>query len=435
MGRRRRDPPVARRSRYLEQVHAAYRRAARAGRHRRRRRARTPTSAGYRLVVVPAPVPGARRATPRTSTGYVADGGTALVTFFSGIVDEDDRGAARRLPRRVPRPARRARRGVRPRCCPAARAHASTTGATRRACGPSACSSPTPTCSSRLRRRARRRRARAHPQRGRRAAPPGTSPPRSTPTTSRDAAAHASLARRRRRATGPETDGRRRGRSAVRAARRAYLPSSSTTATTDVERARAGATSSSPDAVVADALRRPGRRRPRPARGARQHDAPALRRGSPGSRGPRPGRAGAAPRSLTGRRSPFFVAAVRRCCSPLFYLVPIGYAVYQSLLVVERDGTFGEATRRCSAGSPSTARSSRTGVLGVHRPGAAVRRRAGAGHARPGAAVRAAAGLPAGPRQEVLPARVLRAVRGARRHRRDHVGLPLLAATCRRSPR
>ena len=28
----------------------------------------------------------------------------------------------------------------------------------------------------------------------------------------------------------------------------------------------------------------------------------------------------------------------------LFYLVPIGYAVYQSLLVVERDGTFGKAT-------------------------------------------------------------------------------------------
>ena len=27
----------------------------------------------------------------------------------------------------------------------------------------------------------------------------------------------------------------------------------------------------------------------------------------------------------------------------LFYLVPIGYAVYQSLLVIERDGTFGEA--------------------------------------------------------------------------------------------
>ncbi|WP_104162639.1 carbohydrate ABC transporter permease [Cryobacterium sp. N22] len=28
----------------------------------------------------------------------------------------------------------------------------------------------------------------------------------------------------------------------------------------------------------------------------------------------------------------------------LFYLVPIGYAIYQSLLVVERDGTFGKAT-------------------------------------------------------------------------------------------
>jgi len=28
----------------------------------------------------------------------------------------------------------------------------------------------------------------------------------------------------------------------------------------------------------------------------------------------------------------------------LFYLVPIGYAVYQSLLVIERDGTFGKAT-------------------------------------------------------------------------------------------
>lgn len=29
----------------------------------------------------------------------------------------------------------------------------------------------------------------------------------------------------------------------------------------------------------------------------------------------------------------------------LFYLVPIGYAVYQSLLTVEREGTFGEATQ------------------------------------------------------------------------------------------
>jgi len=28
----------------------------------------------------------------------------------------------------------------------------------------------------------------------------------------------------------------------------------------------------------------------------------------------------------------------------LFYLIPIGYAIYQSLLVVERDGTFGKAT-------------------------------------------------------------------------------------------
>ena len=27
----------------------------------------------------------------------------------------------------------------------------------------------------------------------------------------------------------------------------------------------------------------------------------------------------------------------------LFYLVPIGYAIWQSLLVVEREGTFGEA--------------------------------------------------------------------------------------------
>ena len=29
----------------------------------------------------------------------------------------------------------------------------------------------------------------------------------------------------------------------------------------------------------------------------------------------------------------------------LFYLIPIGYAIYQSLLVVERDGTFGKATQ------------------------------------------------------------------------------------------
>ena len=44
----------------------------------------------------------------------------------------------------------------------------------------------------------------------------------------------------------------------------------------------------------------------------------------------------------------------------LFYLVPIGYAIYQSLLVVERERHLRQGRRRCSAVSRSTRWSSRT---------------------------------------------------------------------------
>ena len=111
----------------------------------------------------------------------------------------------------------------------------------------------------------------------------------------------------------------------------------------------------------------------------------------------------------------------------LFYLVPIGYAIWQSLLVVEREGTFGPA-QEVFGGLAQYALVFQNGPFWASvGAGAALRRRAGAGDAGPRAAVRAAARLAAAARQEVLPARVLRAVRRARRHRRDHVGLPLLA--------
>ena len=77
----------------------------------------------------------------------------------------------------------------------------------------------------------------------------------------------------------------------------------------------------------------------------------------------------------------------------LFYLVPIGYAIWQSLLVVEREGTFGAATEVFGGLAQYVLVFQNEAVLDVGRPGAAVRRRPGAGHARPGAAVRAAAGF------------------------------------------
>ncbi|TFB97035.1 sugar ABC transporter permease [Cryobacterium adonitolivorans] len=72
--------------------------------------------------------------------------------------------------------------------------------------------------------------------------------------------------------------------------------------------------------------------------------APALpaadaRSAGPRSPAPRPRKIKVAhPRAIAIFIVPFAILFT------LFYLVPIGYAIYQSLLVVERDGTFGKAT-------------------------------------------------------------------------------------------
>ena len=91
VGRRRREPPDARRSRYLDQVHALYGALRELGRDRRRRARPAPTSTGYRLVVVPGLhlVRDARGRDARRRTSRPA--AHALVTFYSGIVDENDR--------------------------------------------------------------------------------------------------------------------------------------------------------------------------------------------------------------------------------------------------------------------------------------------------------------------------------------------------------
>ena len=111
----------------------------------------------------------------------------------------------------------------------------------------------------------------------------------------------------------------------------------------------------------------------------------------------------------------------------LFYLIPIGYAIWQSLLVVERDGTFGAPSEVFGGltqyalvfqNAPFWESVGRVLVFGVVQVPVML-----------GLALllRAAARLAGAQGQEVLPARVLRAVRGARRDRGDHVGLPLLA--------
>ena len=55
-----------------------------------RRRAPVGDLSGYRLVLVPDPLPASPTPRPRASSAAVAAGGTALVTYFSGIVDEND---------------------------------------------------------------------------------------------------------------------------------------------------------------------------------------------------------------------------------------------------------------------------------------------------------------------------------------------------------
>ena len=117
----------------------------------------------------------------------------------------------------------------------------------------------------------------------------------------------------------------------------------------------------------------------------------------------------------------------------LFYLVPIAYAIWQSLLVVEREGTFGEATEvfggltqymlvfQNEAFWTSVGRVLLFGVVQVP------------GHAGARAAVRAAAGFTAAARQEVLPPRLLRPVRRARASSRRSCGASSTRRTSRRS--
>ena len=84
-----RDSMPSEQVRYLEQVHAAYRALWNAG---ITADAVQPGSdlSRYRLVVVPALYLVGDRAADAL-TGYVAGGGSSVITFFSGIADEDDR--------------------------------------------------------------------------------------------------------------------------------------------------------------------------------------------------------------------------------------------------------------------------------------------------------------------------------------------------------
>ncbi|MGH1523798.1 beta-galactosidase [Leifsonia sp. L25] len=75
--------------RYLEQTHAMYRALWEAGITVDVVKPGADLS-GYRLVVVPS-LYLVRDAEAKAVTDFVADGGTAVITFFSGIVDEDDR--------------------------------------------------------------------------------------------------------------------------------------------------------------------------------------------------------------------------------------------------------------------------------------------------------------------------------------------------------
>ena len=63
--------------------------------------------------------------------------------------------------------------------------------------------------------------------------------------------------------------------------------------------------------------------------------------GRPGTR-PRTSQRPAKPRVQHKRAILVFVLPFGALFA-LFYLVPIGYAIWQSLLVIERDGTFGQA--------------------------------------------------------------------------------------------
>lgn len=57
----------------------------------------------------------------------------------------------------------------------------------------------------------------------------------------------------------------------------------------------------------------------------------------------RPGRVRLPKAVVQHKRAIFIFIAPFAVLFALFYLVPIGYAVYQSMLVIERDGTFGQA--------------------------------------------------------------------------------------------
>ena len=82
-------------------------------RHRGRRRRAGRPARGLPARGRAHPLPRGRRRGAGARRRTSADGGHAVVTYFSGIVDERRPHPDRRIPRRVPRPARRPRRGVR----------------------------------------------------------------------------------------------------------------------------------------------------------------------------------------------------------------------------------------------------------------------------------------------------------------------------------
>ena len=127
----------------------------------------------------------ARRSTssPTPTAARLARGrrgrGTVLVTYFSGIVDEHDHVRLGGYPGRVPRAARRPRRGVPPAARAASSVHGSATASVRRRLDRATCTWPAPRRSRRTS-TARRRASRPSPATTSARAPPGTSPRAST---------------------------------------------------------------------------------------------------------------------------------------------------------------------------------------------------------------------------------------------------------------
>ena len=137
MGQRRREPPELRRSTTSTRCTGLHRALRELRRHRRRRRARRRPVAATAWWSCPACTWSATR-TPALDAA-VAGGGHALVTFYSGIVDENDRVRPGGYPARLARPARHPGRGVRP--GPAGRRAWRWNPGPRPRCGPSGCAS------------------------------------------------------------------------------------------------------------------------------------------------------------------------------------------------------------------------------------------------------------------------------------------------------